>query len=345
MTAISITSNLPGMTDKPSVVVLGGGTGTFMMLQALRRLPLNLTAVLTMVDDGGSNRVLRDEFGLLPTSGVSQCMVALSDETTLLRELFNYRYHQGNGLTGMRFGNLFLAALTDILGSQKKAIEEAQRILKVRGKILPVSYDDVRLVATYEDGSQVVGEHEIDEPKHDGRLRITDLKTEPQAQICSEAKEAITSADFIIIGPGDFYTNTAANFVVEGVNQALKSSPAKKIFVSNLMTKYGDTFGFTLTTFLNEIDKYYGLGGLDYVIVNNNLDYPQAALDLYQKQNSLPVEDDIISENYQNVKILRGDLFGGKVYQKDQADKLDRSILRHDPLKFANFFEANFLAK
>lgn len=331
------------MKQKPSVVVLGGGTGTFMMLQALKRLPIQLSAVLTMVDDGGSNRKLRDEFGLLPTSGITQCIVALSENTSLLRELFNYRYHQGDGIAGMRFGNLFLAALTDILGSQKQAIEETTKLLQVKGKIIPVSYDDVRLVATYEDGTTVIGEHLIDEPKHDGRLHISNLQLSPTTTISPEARQAILEADYIVIGPGDFYTNTAANFVVQGVNEALKQSTAKKMFVTNLMTKLGDTYGYTLQTFMAEVDKYYGLDGLDYILVNNNTDYPQQAIDLYQTQDSVPIKDDLPENEYQGVKILRGDFFGGKMHSKAAADELNRSILRHDPTKFAKFFEEQFL--
>lgn len=331
------------MRQKPSVVVLGGGTGTFMMLQALKRLPVELTAILTMVDDGGSNRVLRDEFGLLPTSGISQCVVALSENPSLLRELFNYRYHQGNGIKGMRFGNLFIAALTDILGSQKKAIEETTQLLQVKGRIYPISYDDVRLVATYEDGHEVVGEHEIDEPKHDGRLHIVDLRTDPETTITDEARQALLEADFVIIGPGDFYTNTAANFVVKGVGDTLKESRAQKIFISNLMTKYGDTYGYTLRTFMSELDKYYGLDGLDIVIVNSNTKYPPKAVELYAEEDSVPVEDDIAGDEYQGVKVIRADLFAGKLHEKDPSDVLNRSILRHDPEKFAHFFEEQFL--
>jgi uncharacterized cofD-like protein len=331
------------MKQKPSVVVLGGGTGTYMMLRAIKRLPIELTAILTMVDDGGSNRVLRDEFGLLPTSGISQCIVALSENPSLLRELFDYRYSKGNGLSGMRFGNLFIAALTDILGSQKEAIEKTTDLLQVRGKILPISYDNVRLVASYEDGTEVVGEHAIDEPQHDGKLHIVGLRTEPKTHITEEARDAILGADLILLGPGDFYTNTAANFVVEGLNEALKQSPGKKIFVTNLMTKLGDSYGYTLTTFLDELDKYYGLDGLDYAVINNNLDYPEKALELYRQQEAEPVRDDVAGDEYHGVKILREDLFGGTIHQKQASDVLSRSILRHDPKKFATFFEKKWL--
>jgi uncharacterized cofD-like protein len=333
------------MTEqRPSVVVLGGGTGTFMMLTALKRLPVDLTAILTMVDDGGSNKVLRDQFGLLPTSGIRQAVVALSDDESLLRELFNYRFHQGEGIRGMTFGNLFLAALTDIVGSQKQAIEETQKLLRVRGKIFPISYDDVRLVATYEDGSEAVGEHLIDEPTHTDPKRIVSLRTEPPAKLSAEAQQAIEQADFVIIGPGDFFTNTVANFVVAGLPEALKRSQAKKIFVGNLMTKFGETPGFALTDFLAEIDRYYGLDGLDFAVVNNNQAYPAEALALYAREKAVPVRDDVEGEQYQGVKIIRGDLLADQVFGPAKGDSVARSILRHDAEKFARLFSERFLA-
>lgn len=315
-----------------------------MMLQALKRLPVRLTAVLTMVDDGGSNRMLRDQFGLLPTSGISQCIVALSSDTTVLRELFNYRFHQGEGISGMRFGNLFMAAVTDIVGSQKDAIEETQQLLQVKGKILPVSFDDVRLVASYEDGTEVVGEHEIDEPKHDGKLKIVGLRTEPQAKIDLDARQAILDADYVVMGPGDFFTNTIANFVVEGLNETLLESKARKLFVTNLMTKAGETYNFTLKTFLDEIGKYYNPRGLDYVVINNNLAYPGDAIEKYREQQAVPVADDISGDEYQGTELCRADLVSTETYEKAKGDNLNRSILRHSPRKFAEFFQEKFLS-
>lgn len=328
---------------RPSVVVLGGGTGTFMMLMSLKRLPVDLTALLTMVDDGGSNKVLRDQFGLLPTSGIRQCIVALSENDTLLRELFNYRFSKGDGISGMTFGNLFMAAMSDIVGSQKEGIRETMKLLQVKGNIVPVSYDDVRLVATYEDGTEVVGEHHIDEPSHDGTLRITGLRTEPEAQLSDEAENVLKNADYVIIGPGDFYTNTVANFVVKGLNEALQASPARKIFVTNLMTKFGETYNYTLKTFLEEIDTYYGLDGLTDVVINSNENVPADALEKYAKQHSVRVVDDISGDTYRNIQLHRADLLADTIFSSQSGDVLARSILRHDPKKFATFFEQVFL--
>lgn len=326
------------MEQRPSVVVLGGGTGTYNMLLALKTLPIDVTAILTMVDDGGSNRVLRDQFGLLPTSGICQCISALSDDESILRELFSYRFHQGEGLSGMRFGNLFLAAVTDIMGSQKMAIEETLKLLRVRGHVLPVSYDNVRLVAKYEDGSEVVGEHMIDEPQHDGKLHIVNLWTQPEATISPEAHDALQNADVIVVGPGDFYTNTVANFVIKGIPEALKNTQAKIVFVTNLMTKYGDTYNYTLKTYLDELDKYFSLEKIDTVLYNSNLDYPKAALKAYQRDNAIPVEDDIVGDEYKGTKIVREDLLSEQVFEKPAGDVLARSLLRHDPAKIASWF-------
>lgn len=323
------------MAERAKVVVMGGGTGTFMMLLALKQLPVDITALLTMVDDGGSNRILRDQFGLLPTSGVCQCIVALSKNDSLLRDLFNYRFHQGDGIRGMRFGNLFLAAVADIVGSQKEAIQQTLRLLQVEGEIYPISYDNVRLVAQYENGAEVIGEHEIDEPAHDKKLQIVGLRTEPKAQLSPEAAQAIAEADLIIFGPGDFYTNTVANFVVEGVPAAVKASRAQKLFVTNLMTKPGETYGYTLTRFLQEVDRYYGLDGVDSVLVNSNWDFPEGVLEHYGEEDSAPVYDDVQGDFYEDVKIIRADLMADEVFAPATGDTLQRSVVRHDPEKVA----------
>ncbi len=323
-------------SSQPSVVILGGGTGTFVVASALKTLPVHVTAILTMVDDGGSNKVLRDEFGLLPTSGIRQCVVALSENTTLLRELFNYRFHQGNGINGMTFGNIFMAAMADITGSQKKGIEETCKLLNVKGKILPISYDDVRLVAKYEDGSELVGEHLIDEPQHDGTMRIIDVTTQPKAKISEEAKQAIENADLIILGPGDFFTNTIADLVIEGVVEAIQSSKGKLCFVSNLMAKYGETYAYTLKDFFVDLRKYMPLEEIDYVLINNNLNFSDNLLDLYEKEKDIPVTDNISEADIQpNVKLIRTDLLSDVVATQQAGDVLKRSVVRHSPQKIA----------
>lgn len=324
-------------TKIPSVVLLGGGTGTFVVASALKKLPVHVTAVLTMVDDGGSNKTLRDEFGLLPTSGIRQCIVALSESPAIWRELFTYRFHQGNGLNGMTFGNIFMAAMADIKGDQKKGIEETCKLLKVKGKILPISYDDSRLVAEYEDGTIITGEHEIDEPKHDGTLKIVKVWTDPKSVISPEAKEAIENADLIILGPGDFFTNTVANLVIEGVPEAIANSKGKLCFITNLMAKYGETYGYTLKDFIKDFSQYMPLKALDYLLINNNQAFEHDVLKLYEQEHDMPVLDNITEEDiHPHVKLIRTNLLSEEKPEVQQGDTLKRSVVRHSTRKIAN---------
>ncbi|OGH16443.1 MAG: hypothetical protein A3C30_04605 [Candidatus Levybacteria bacterium RIFCSPHIGHO2_02_FULL_40_18] len=316
------------------VVVIGGGTGTYTVLLSLRHKPYEITALLTMVDDGGSNKVLRDEFGLLPTSGVRLAMVALSSRPSLLRELFLYRYHKGQGISGMTFGNLFLAAVADIAGSQEKAIEQTSEILKVKGKILPISHEDVRLVAQYENGLEVVGEHQIDEPEHDGKLRIKKLFTRPAATITEKAREEILNADAIILGPGDFYTNTIANLVVSGVVDALLGSKAQIIFIMNLMTKYGEAYNYRASTYFEDLVQYMPVERINTVLLNNDMKFPPGALGKYEDEHSIPVMDDL-DGLYPNMKVVRAPILSRKEADPQKGDVLKRSMIRHDYKKLA----------
>jgi len=320
---------------KPKIVVIGGGTGTFVVLSGLKDKPVELTAVISMMDSGGSNRVLRDEFGLLPTSDIRQCLVALAQDSgdrEILRQLFTYRFHQGVGISGMTFGNLFMAALSDIYKDQVKALEVVQKLLHTKGKILPVTLDDVHLVARYENGYQVVGEHYIDEPRHDGKLKIVEIETIPKAKIYPPARKAILEADLIILGPGDLYTSLFPNLIVEGVREAIKKSKAKKIFVMNLATKYGQTFGFKASDFISELEKYLGKKVIDFVLINSNQKIPKSILWRYKQEKAQLVEDNLKSSYF---KIIRCDLLLPIEIKKVAGDGLKRSILRHDSKKLA----------
>lgn len=320
----------------PKIVVIGGGTGTFTVLSGLRDYPVDLSAVISMADSGGSNRVLRDEFGILPTSDIRQALVALADDhgdREVFRKLFSYRFHQGVGISGMTFGNLFMAALTDILGSQLKAINETAKILHIKGRILPVTLDDVQLVARYENGHQVVGEHYIDEPRHDGRLKIVELETIPKAIAYKEALQAILAADLVVLGPGDLYTSLVCNLAVEGIAQALKSTGGKVVYVMNLMARYGQTYKFTARDHLAVMEKYLEPSTLDIVLVNNNFGFSKETLQRYEEENSFPVRDNL--EKKGGYKIVRTDLLSSFVFHKAKGDSLQRSMIRHDSQKIA----------
>lgn len=320
---------------KPKIVVIGGGTGTFVVLTGLKNKPVDLVAVVSMMDSGGSNKILRDEFGLLPTSDIRQCLVALAQDSgdgEILRQLFTYRFWKGVGISGMTFGNLFMAALADIYKDQMKALEIVQKLLHIKGKILPVTIDDVQLVARYENGHQVLGEHAIDVPKHNGKLRIVELETIPKAKLYAQTKDEILKADFIILGPGDLYTSIIPNLVVKGAAYAIRKSKAKKIFIMNLMTKYGQTYGFKASDFVKEIEKYLGEKVLDYVLINNNWKIPQKILAKYKEEQAEPVKDDL-KESY--FKIIRADFLSPFKVKKQKGDILKRSLLRHHSEKLA----------
>ncbi len=324
------------MFKDKKIVVIGGGTGTYSILSGLKKYTNNITAIVTMADSGGSAKIERDEWGLLPSSDIRKSLIALADVSTenslLLRQLFRYRYSQGKGISGMTFGNIFLITLAKILGSQTEAIKKAGEILNIRGKVLPVSLDKVHLVAVYEDGTKVTGEHFIDEPKHNGTIKIVRLFTKPQAKITPETKTALMESDAIIIGPGGFYTTILANLVVSGITQTIKNSHAKKIFILNLMTEYGQTYGFTASKFLEELDKYLSIKFLDYVFINN-AQIPENILNRYTKYHAEPIKNDLTGRY--PFKVIAGDLLSKKPVAKEKGDTLQRSFIRHSPDKLA----------
>lgn len=313
------------------ILVIGGGTGTFPVLQGLKKYTGDLAAVVTMMDSGGSSGRLRDEFGQLPAGDVRQALLALSNDTSVLRGLFNYRYSKGKGLEGHSFGNLFLTALAETAGGMDKAIVEAEQILNINGRVLPITTDNSMLVATYSDGSTVKGEGKIDEPAHDGSLQIKEIHLEPSAKAFPATLEAINAADMIIIGPGDIFTSLVPNLLVEGVAEAICGSKAKRVFFMNLMTKYGQTFGWSATDHVKAIHKYLGQDCLDYIFINN-ASFPADVLERYKEEQDEPVRDDLKNDGY---KIVRTDLLASSPVKKAAGDVLKRSLIRHDPDKAA----------
>jgi uncharacterized cofD-like protein len=321
---------------RKKIVVIGGGTGNFVVLSGLKKYykDFDIVTIVDMTDDGGSNKKLIDEFGLLPTSDIKQCLVALSPETSgnsTLRQLFNYRFTQGEGIKGHHFGNLFMAALSDILGSQKEAIEKTQEILKIRGRIIPVSYEKAKLSVEYEDGKFVIGEHLIDEPEK-GRenIQIKRLFTTPSVAANSAALYEIQTANLIVLCPGDLYTSILANIVVDGIAAEIKKSKAKKAYVVNLMTKVGQTTGFHVSDHLHVIEKYIGKS-LNFVLVSST-QIPKNVTKIYKKGNEEPVQDDVEDSYF---KVIRGDFLNDKIVEQNQTDALKRSLVRHDSDKLA----------
>lgn len=308
------------------IVVIGGGTGSYNVLRGLKRYTDELTAIVTMFDSGGSTGILRDEFGVLPPGDVRRCLLALSDEkkqNKLLRDLFTYRFDKGGGLSGHSFGNLFLTALKDVTGSDIEAIEAASSILNIKGKVLPVTLDKTNLSAELEDGTIIHSETNIDIPKHDGKLRIKRIFLDNQVSVYPEVLDAIKDADKIVIGPGDLYTSILPNLLVSGVSEALRFSKAKKIYVCNLMTKFGETHDFKASDFVKSIIQHLGEDVLDYAICNVRKG-SEDITDRYAKEKAYPVVVDADAIRNLGITLLEGDLI------------LEPDLIRHDPIKLAN---------
>ena len=309
------------------VVRIGGGSGGYTLLRGLKAFPLDITAVFTSFDSGGSAGVLRDEFGILPPGDVRRGLLALADEgqAEILRELFNYRFNNGHSaLHGHSFGNLFLAALASIYGGEIEGIRKASELLNIKGKVLPVSLDKSHVHAVLEDGTEIVGETHIDIPKHDGALRIKKIFLEPKAHIYEETATAIREADLVVIGPGDLYSSLIPTLCVEGMQEALRESKAKKIAICNLMTKWGETQDFACSDMIKELLQYSGLEKFDYVICNTQTMSPKLAL-AYEQEKKHPMKCDAALNDYA-AQVITGDFFSEADIARHDSEKIARII-------------------
>jgi len=309
--------------DRKNVVVIGGGTGTFTVLSGLKKYPFNLTAIVSMADDGGSTGALRDELGVLPPGDVRQCLVALSASDTLMRALMNYRFESGQ-LKGHNFGNLLLSALEKTTGSFDNAVEKASDILRIRGRVVPATLDKVTLVAKI--GKRTVrGEQAI----RDTKLNGTPLKLSlsPRGRANPKALSAIRSADAIVIAPGSFYTSLIPDLLVRGIPEAIAKSRAKKIFVCNLMTHAEHTKDFTVADFAEKMETYLK-SPIDAVIYNNKL--PSAELlRRYARKGDKP----ILWNKLPKGASVGADLISRSLPALQKSDKLrsQRTYIRHNP--------------
>jgi uncharacterized cofD-like protein len=296
--------------------------GSFNLLLGLRAHPeVDLSSVVAMTDSGGDSGRLRDEFGVLPPGDVRRCVVALSVESKLLRDLFNFRFSEPP-LEGRNFGNLFFLALTRMLGSESEAVAALNRILRVRGRVLPVTWDDSHLYAELENGEIVQGEANIDVPKHDASVPIRRVFLEPKATANPDAVRAIKESDFVVLAPGDLFTSTVANLLVSGVEQALSETSAPLVYVLNLMTKYGETTGYSASSHVKEIARY--AGRVPDVVLAHDGTIPASLIERYREEAAHPVQLDEAELLALGVKT---------VHQADLTSSL--SLLRHDPERTA----------
>jgi len=319
------------LTGKQRIAVIGGGTGSFVVLSGLRKYPVNLTAIVSVADNGGSTGRLRTEFGFLPVGDMRQCLAALASDNGYIRKLLLYRFSKGKGISGHNLGNLILTGLSDIASSESKAIEIAARIFRLQGAIFPITTTNIQLAAVYDNGKTIVGEHKIDEPEHKGGKKIIKLTTLPKANIYDQAEKAIKKADLIVLSPGDLYTSLLPNLIIKGAKRAFSQSKAKIVYIVNLMTRYSQTHQFTASKHVNEVEKYLGKY-VDFVLINK-AKIPTKILKLYQKEKGFPVKDDL--ERKAHFKVIRKDLLAPAIVVKPKGDILKRSYLRHDSEKLA----------
>ncbi len=323
----------PEWRDGPlRIVVIGGGTGLSTLLRGLKAYALptvhetagapfsrppsvDITAVVTVADDGGSSGRLRRDFKVLAPGDIRNCMVALSEDADLLSHLFQYRFASGRGLKGHSFGNLFLTALTKVTGDFAQAVKVSSEVLKIAGRIYPSTASNVSLTAELDDGSTVLGETRISK----SRARIRRISLRPSD--CKPLKEtlrAIADADLISFGPGSLFTSVIPNVLVEGIPRAIKESPAIKAYFVNLMWQPGETINFSAAAHVRAIAEHAGTNLLDYVIYNTRPISP-ALLNVYAREKAMPVENDLDKLTVMGIKLLGRDLL-------EEGEKV-----RHDP--------------
>lgn len=313
---------------RKKIVIIGAGTGSFTVLTGLKKYPVDLTAIVAMTDSGGSTGMLRDELGVLPPGDVARCLVALSKSDKLMRGLMDYRFEGGN-LKGHRFGNLLLSALEKTTGSFEQAVERVGDILRIQGRVVPVTLNQVNLMAKV--GKRVIrGEEKIQMTKMNGSLES--LWLEPVAQANPKALAAIREADGIVIGPGGFYTGIVTNLLVAGIPEAIRKSKAKKIFVCNLMTKKEHTRDYSVADYTAAVEKY--LGGPVDVVIYNNKQPSENLLERYARKGDTPTSWEHLPEDRELVgtNVLSS---AETKFEKIGTPSKEASLVRHDPARLA----------
>ncbi|HHT85166.1 MAG: gluconeogenesis factor YvcK family protein [Bacillota bacterium] len=302
---------------RPKIVVIGGGTGLATVLRGLKIFDYDITAIVTVADDGGSSGLLRKDMGILPPGDIRNCLLALAEAEPEMAALFNHRFSKGK-LKGHNFGNLFLAAMTEMTGDFQEAIRAMSRILAVKGKVLPATLSNVSLVAEMEDGSIVLGEAAI--PLANGRVK--NLRLSPgNPPALDDAVDQIRNANGIIIGPGSLFTSIIPNLLVRGIRQAIHESNASKLYICNVMTQPGETDDFTVLDHIRAIEKH--AGSLFSHVLVNTAGAPEDVLRKYAEEGKYQVTADLEQLKQAGYEIISGDYLA-------RGD-----LARHDSLKLA----------
>lgn len=303
----------------PKVVTIGGGTGLSVLLSGLKEYTSNLTAIVTVADDGGSSGRLRQEFDILPPGDIRNCLVALADAPALMRDLFQFRFDTNSELSGHSFGNLFITVMTRLTGDFEKAIKETSKVLALKGQVIPSTLNNVVLVAHHEDGTITEGEDNI--PKAHRPIKRVMLKPE-EPLATPEAIKAIEEAEVIVFGPGSLYTSILPNLLIKEIKDAVVASEAVKVYVCNVMTQPGETDGFRVSDHIKTLVNHSHPRILDYCIINT-AEMPTSTLKRYAEKNSYMVVNDT-----RNIEKL-----GYRVVESDVI--ISDDVIRHDNLKLA----------
>ena len=301
----------------PRIVTIGGGTGLSVLLRGLRQHTDNLTAVITVADDGGSSGRLRRELGVLPPGDFRNCLVAMSEDESLLAELFQYRFEEGDGLKGHSFGNLFIVAMANVTNGFDQALVESSRVLAVRGRVVPATSSNLQLSARFSDGSVVAGESKIAER----RGEIERLMIEPEEAAAHPlAVRAIMDAELVVIGPGSLYSSILPNLMVSGISEAVRNTSATVVYVCNVATQVGETTGYTLAEHIAALRRHTFEGIADYVIGNSN---PPEIGDRFEG-------DGVVHDGspVKNTTILLSDLVDDSHPVRHDSDKLADAIMQ-----------------
>jgi uncharacterized cofD-like protein len=307
------------LSKGPRVVAIGGGTGLSTLLEGLKKHTANITAIVTVADEGGSSGRLREEFGILPPGDIRNCLVSLAETPQLMRDLFQYRFKEGQGIKGHSFGNLFITAMTQVSGSFKDAIKESSIILAIRGKVLPSSLLNLRIKADYLDGTTTKGENRI--PQNKSKIKKLHLVPE-DAKANQETIAAVKKADIIIFGPGSLFTSVIPNLLIKDLRDTISRRQVMKLYVCNVMTQEGETDDYTAADHLQQIISHTNKDIINCFLVNSGR-LTSDLLSNYAQQKSFPVLFDR--------KRLRK--MGVSIYEADVIDRTD--YLRHNPYKTA----------
>lgn len=314
----------PPRERKPRVVVIGGGTGLSVMLRGLKEQPLDITAIVTVADDGGSSGILRSELHMPPPGDIRNVLIALADAEPMLSQMLQYRFPVGTGLAGHSLGNLMLAAMREITGDFVTGVRELSRVLAVRGRVLPASANAIVLKAEMSDGTIVEGESKI--PKARGVIKRVFIEP-ADASPLQEAIEALQEADAILVGPGSLYTSILPNLLVPRIAQTIMKSQAVKIFICNVMTQPGETDDYTVSDHLNAVRFHVGEDLFDYVIVNNG-EIPPQVQHKYAEKGAKAVHLDLDEVTRKGYRVIADRLVLFRTYLRHDAEKLSQHIYK-----------------